>query len=242
MKWTDLPAGTINAATQRFWVALGDEADLVADLMKNKEDFASKVALFAINTAKGSISQKRAREIMGRNFFGIEEAIKYYGITLSDVKKAVYSEVPFTEEMLLTCKDAYTLAYVFPLSILEIRDISKKLFEPGTGWRDPSRGVSGKGSWYDNESFARKRSEGWYLIRNKDFPKDNRSRKEERRPAEVVVYAAIGHYQITGEWWQWLESNDIYTSSEDSDGHPVVVETNKNGLGFRYWPQAGVMG
>ena len=52
MKWTDVPAGVINAAQQRFWVAVGDSADEIADKMCKDPDFLGKLTAFAKNQSK----------------------------------------------------------------------------------------------------------------------------------------------------------------------------------------------
>lgn len=44
MKWTDVPAGIINAAQQRLWVALGDAADVVANNIVENPSYLDSVA------------------------------------------------------------------------------------------------------------------------------------------------------------------------------------------------------
>ena len=44
MEWIDVPAGTINAAQQRLWVALGDSADIVAYNIINNQGYLDLVA------------------------------------------------------------------------------------------------------------------------------------------------------------------------------------------------------
>src|SRR3989338_7146181 len=43
-----------------------------------------------------STSQKKAREIMGKNMFGIEDAIEHFGVNPSKQQLAYLAEVPFT--------------------------------------------------------------------------------------------------------------------------------------------------
>ena len=47
-----------------------------------------------------TMSQKRAREIMGHNMFGVEEAIKHFGVNTSRQQLAALSDIPFTEATL----------------------------------------------------------------------------------------------------------------------------------------------
>jgi hypothetical protein len=62
---------------------LNDElAQRVID-SKGNELAARVVQLIHSGGFEPSTSQKRAREIMGRNFFGVEEAIKHFGVNPS---------------------------------------------------------------------------------------------------------------------------------------------------------------
>jgi len=49
MKWSETHAGVINAASQRFWVAVGDKADTVAIRMNTDPDFVARLAALAVN-------------------------------------------------------------------------------------------------------------------------------------------------------------------------------------------------
>ena len=49
MDWTEVKAGVINAAQQRFWLALGNSADAVANRMNSDAVFLDSVAKFAIS-------------------------------------------------------------------------------------------------------------------------------------------------------------------------------------------------
>jgi len=129
------------------------------------------------------ISQERAKEIMGKNFFGIDEAIRYLGIcaitqedfmtllgipftaeTIAAIDKyglnpmkqqlnALY-RVPFSEERLLQDKDTHVLVAVFPISVLEIEsNITNKRI-----FRLPDR--------YRQFTFANERHEAsWHLVK-----------------------------------------------------------------------------
>lgn len=157
-------------------------------------------------------SQKRAREIMGKNFFGVEEAIKHFGVNptrqhwlrrwWSQVKYrqqlAALAEIPFSETVLEELKDTHILIAVFPLSILEIRDkVDHRLFDDITT------------IWW--QSFAKEHGEAsWQLVRKipvkNSFSKEWQEQqallgKDDEVPsARVMVYTIIGHYLATGEW------------------------------------------
>ena len=167
-----------------------------------------------------STSQKLAREIMGQKMFGVEEAIKFFGVSPSKQQLAYLAEVPWTEEVLRSVKDTHLLVAVFQMSILDIRGH-----------------VEGKGlfysqDWYNKQSFAKDRGEvGWQLVR-KEPVKDSTSKtweeqqallsKDEETPkAQVMVYSVIGHYLATGE--KLFPSIYVRCSDLDSDGDRVYV-------------------
>jgi hypothetical protein len=185
-------------------------------------DLAMKVVGLIQNSGfKPTTIQNRAREIMGKNFFGIEEAIKRFGLNPTRQQLAALSEIPFSEGALEQSKDTHVLVAVFPLSILEIRGkVEQKLF------------YSHESAWYNEESFAKERGKaGWQLVRK--TPADNSFSKnwqeqqallgkdEEAPSAQVMVYTIIGHYLATGE--RLFENIYVRTSSVDSDGSRVDV-------------------
>ena len=223
MDWNTAPAGIINGASQRFWLALGEDASEVATRINSEPAFLTQLALFAKNGGfEPSTSQRQAREIMGTNMFGIEDAIKHFGVNPSKAQLAALSEVPFSEEVLTSCKDTHVLVAVFPLSILDIRTQVKG--EPTRLFYDQS--------WYNKEAFAKDRGEiGWHLI--KKTPVENSTSKswdeqqallgkhDETPKAQVMVYAIIGHFRSTGE--RLFEKVWVRCSDLGSDGGRVDV-------------------
>lgn len=103
-----------------------ESAGLVDDLAQRVIDspengLAQKIVRLIENGGfEPTTSQKRAREIMGRNFFGVEEAIKHFGVNPSRSQLAALAEIPWSEEVLAACRDTHVLVAVLPLSILEI--------------------------------------------------------------------------------------------------------------------------
>ena len=177
--------------------------------------------------------QKHAREIMDHNMFGIEEAIRYFGVNPSKEQLAALAEVPFSQEVLQSCQDTHVLVAVFPLSILDIRGkVERQLFY---GHED---------AWYNKEKFAKDRGEiGWQLVRK--TPVENSTSKtwndqqvllgetEETPPARTMVYTIIGHYLATNE--RLFQNIYVRTSSLDSDGSCVAVGVFVGaGLGIGY--------
>ncbi len=183
-------------------------------------DLATKVVRLIQNGGfEPTTSQKRAREIMGRNFFGVEEAVKHFGVNPTRQQLVALSEIPFSEAVLEQSKDTHVLVAVFPLSILEIRGkVDSKLFYDQ--------------SWYNKESFAKERGEvSWQLIRK--TPVDDSTSKnwqeqqaliakdDEVPSARVMVHTIIGYYLATGE--RLFEHIYVRTSSVVSGGSRVLV-------------------
>jgi hypothetical protein len=182
-----------------------------------------------------TISQKRAREIMSKNFFGVEEAVKYFRINPTRQQLATLSDIPFSEALLEQSKNTHVLIAVFPLSILEIRDkVDPKLF------------YNHEDAWYDKQSFAKEAGEvSWQLIRkvsvDDSMPKNWQEQQalfgknEEMPTAQALVYMAIGYFLSTGE--QFMERKYACTSSVDSSGNRVYIsDVGLDGLGISdYW-------
>ena len=166
-------------------------------------------------------SQKRAREIMGRNYFGVEEAVKHFAVSPTRQQLAVLSEIPFTEATLNECQDTHVLVAVFPLSVLEIRGrVESKLF------------YRHDGAWYNSQVFAMANGEvSWHLVRK--TPVQNSTSKswseqqalltqdEATPPARVMSYMIIGHYLAMGE--RLFRSLYVRCSDVDSNGFRVYV-------------------
>ena len=197
--------------------------ELAQRIIDSKDnDLAVKVVRLISNGGfEPSTSQKRGREIMGKNFFGVEEAIKHFGVNPSKQPSAYLAEVPFAESVLEACRDTHILVAVFPMSILDIRGACK------------DQGLFYNQDWYNKEAFAKDKGEiGWHLIRKTPVPEslnktwDDQQQallgKDDETPkAVVMVYIIIGHYKATNE--RLFEKVWVRCSSLDSDGHHISV-------------------
>lgn len=223
-QWTQVPHGDINAANQRLWVAIGGNAEEVANRINSDPEFVANIARFMVNGGyEPSTSQKVACEIMGKNFFGIEEAIKYFGVNPTKQQFAALAEIPFSEEVLKSCKDTHVLIAVFPLSILDIRGIAKKR---------SNRTIFYKQDWYDRQAFAKNKGEvGWQLVRKEPIADSTSktwneqqallSKDEETPTVRIVVYTMIGYYFATGE--RLFQKVYVRCVDLDSSGYQVYV-------------------
>jgi hypothetical protein len=129
---------------------------------------------------------------MGANFFGVEEAIRHFGVNPSTQQLGDLATVPFAEKTLQSCKDTHILVAVFPMSILDIRGkVEKKLF------------------YSHKDAFAKDRGDvSWHLVR-KILVANSTSKtwgeqqallasNEYTPTARIMTYTIIGHFLVTG--------------------------------------------
>ncbi len=142
-----------------------------------------------------------AHQIMGTNFFGIEEAIKHFGVNATEQQCTYLAKIPFNEEVLRSCKETHVLVAVFPLSILDIRGHTRK---------QSKQNLFYKQEWYNKQVFAKDRGKvSWQLVRKDPITHSTSKRwedqqtllsKDEERPtARIVVYTMVSHFLTTGD-------------------------------------------
>ena len=230
MKLSELPYGPVQSAVFKLIQGMGDAGDGaqgIVDRINSDESFVDRVAKLVLTDGyEPSTSHQRAREIMGKNFFGIEEARKHFGVNPTKQQLGYLTEIPFSEDVLAACKDTHVLAAVFPISILEIRSVVDKVKMP-SGQR-----LVYKQDWYDNQTFAQDKGEvGWQLIRkepivnslSKNWNEQQAllSKDEETPKAQVMTYVTIGHFLATGE--RLFEKVYVRCSDLASGGDRVCV-------------------
>ena len=182
--------------------AAGFTDELAQRVIDSKgNDLAAKVVRLIMNGGfEPTTNQKRAREIMGRNMFGVEEAISHFGVKPTRQQTAALSEIPFSRATLEGAKETHVLVAVFPLSILEIRGKvathdSRPLYEQ---------------DWYNKQAFAKEKGETeWKLVKktpvanstSKTWPEQQAllANNEETPTARVMVFTSIGHFLSTAE-------------------------------------------
>lgn len=167
---------------------------------------------------RATATQEAARQIMGLNFFGIEEAAKHFGITPAENER--FSIIPWDEMELRRMKDTHVLIAVFPLSYVEIRDrVPEELF------------YCHEDAWHNEQAFATEKGEPtWELVRKtavenslgKAWAKQQRrlSKDEEVPTARVMTYTIIGHFLATGER---LFENAYVRCSDVADGCRIHI-------------------
>lgn len=228
MKWTEIPSGQTNCAFQRFMGAFGDSADVIVVRINDDDAFLNRVTVLCYNNGfEPSSNQQRAREIMGRNYFGIEEAMKHFDIAPTKRQLAYMAEIPYSEATLIACKDTHILVAVSRFSGVAVREkvAKKKVFY--------------KQDWYDEQAFANdKGAMEWHLVRK--TPVQDSTRKtwseqqallgedEETPRFQVMTYTVIGHFLATGE--RLFENVYVRCSDLDSDGLRVDIRFDPDGF------------
>lgn len=161
-----------------------------------------------------TVPHKRAREIMGKNFFGIEEAMKHFSVNPSMAQLTTLADIPFNITTIESCRGTHVLVAVFPLSLLDVHSkVNSELFcdQP----------------WYNNESFAKDHGDvSWKLVRKTPVEDSTNKTCDEQQALlaknegmstiRVMVYTIIGHFLATGE--RLFERTYVRCSDVDSDG------------------------
>ncbi len=214
---------------------LGNQMDAIARKASKKAGQQAP----PVATIELTDSQKEAKAIMGKNFFGTQEAATHFGAKWTQEQLDALATIPFSDEVLEASKDTHVLVAGYPMSLIQVRSKANKA-KKGKLFYTPS------GGWYDTQAFATKTKVEvrWYLIRKK--PVDNSTSKswdeqqallkDESTPtACVMTYAIIGHFLNTGE--RLFENIYVRCSDIASDGDRVYVGYfDASGLGvLRVW-------
>lgn len=171
-----------------------------------------------------------ARHIMGKNFLGMEETIRFLKVSKAEKKAmAKLTKIPFSEETLRHCKDTHVLVLDLGISIL---DLSKRL---------RMRFDSLAYSEGNKQAFARcTEACRWRLIKKEAVPNSfNKNweeqlillNKDEEVPeARQVAYMAVLYHLTNGE----ILFNDAWvrTRSPASNGAHVLFAYTMDGFEF----------
>ena len=186
-------------------------------------------------------SQIRAREIMGKNFLGIEETIRHYSAAYTEEQIAALAEIRdedgniITEAELEECKNTHLLVAGFPMTIVDIRKKapSKKPKKTFYSYKD---------SRYNTQAFATDElvELRWHLIRKTEVSNSRSTAFETQKQllgsneyvprACDLVYAIVLYFMVTGE--RLFANGYVRTITIFSDGSRVSVGGfDSDGLG-----------
>jgi hypothetical protein len=179
-----------------------------------------KLEVFLKKEFNPTTSKTKAQRIMGKNFFGIEDAIEHFGIKPTEEQVENLSKIPYSKKVLKDCRDTHVLVAILPISMLEIREkVGSKLFY--------------EHDCYNNEEdFTKEKGKAeWKLIRKGPVPKST-SKKWEKQlsfirkgeevlTAQAMTYTIIGHYLKTGK--RLFKDVYVRTSSGNSNGSHICI-------------------
>jgi len=176
-----------------FVFALGRDTEAVAKRMNTDPIFVKRLAEYARRKNKETTSPQQARKIMGKNFFGLEEAKKYFGI--DSANDSNFYEIGWGEKTLRKYSKTHLLIAVHNNSIV---DICKK---------------AGRSELIKSDSALDENAictAGWYLIRKEpatgsigrpwaEYESFLSVSDEEIPSAHVLIYGMIGYFLATGQ-------------------------------------------
>ncbi len=183
-----------------------------------------------------SESETAAREIMGKNMFGIADAIKHFKSSPTEKELSALEKIPFSEATLRECANTHILVADFGLSVVDVWEQHTQLF------------YSKANPWYsekDQAKWARKCVKAqWRLLRKtavKDsFSKDFHDQEallgkgEEVPEAREMVCMVIGHYLASRE--KLFPDYYVRTKSLSGAGDRIRIGCfDSDGLRLRCW-------
>lgn len=200
--WT-VPVGKHNTAMGKLFNNLGGQGASIITLLDEDDRYNQKVADFMLRRGlEPSIDQRITRAIMGKNYFGPEDWVKFYGASFTKKQLRELASFPWNEEVLMsTCplcgkivRDCH-FAHVgletiqgSPLTIVRFRE-----FYPETG--QPKFYAYGN-AWYNDHDFAKVTTLQlrWYLTHTEIVLKsENKTTQDQQAmlPAEYELPLAI---------------------------------------------------
>lgn len=235
MKWTEIRSGQTHRAFTTLMNALGNHAAAVVKRINTDPAFVAHIIGFMVNDDyEPSTSQELAREIMGKNFFGIEEAQKHFGVTLSKRQLAYMAAIPFSAEVLTECKDTHILVAYVPISIVDVRTKTASMKLPA------KHRMFYQQDWCDKDKFDKAGVLEWHLIRKTSVPDSKSKTWQEQRnlfdskideipEANLLVYTIIGYFLNTGE--RLFEKERVRTRTLGlGGGHVSIGDFGPEGL------------
>lgn len=151
--WAMVPSGQLYSAGHHLVCRLQGHAEEVILTINDDPGYLARIASFAISTLKApGTSAKRAKEIMGKNFFGYEDATFHFPLPRNIDQEAFFSRVPFKEETLFKYRETHFLVAIFPVSLIESCRIRPSFMD---------------GQSFEYPAFTNKCIMGWRLISKK---------------------------------------------------------------------------
>jgi len=175
------------------------------------------------------VNQQLASSVMGKNFLGVQEVAKHFGIQLTEEELEKVREVPFSRRTLLEYKDSHSLFPGVgrdkdrrPLTIARLREMFPAEGQPRF------RSYPESTQTYATEERPQLR---WYLVARR-LREESRSKPhwqqeallrktEYRERAVVYVYMMLLMFKARGE--RLFQKDLVWCKSIGSDGAPVAA-------------------
>ncbi len=237
----DLPHCEYESLMFKLSEALGESGEDFAKRIDSDPGFFDRLVKFALNNGfEPSTSQVKARKIMGKNFFGVEEAIEHFGVNLTKNHLAYLAEIPFSEEVLHACRETHVLIAVMRISIMDMHsrfyNHQPAMFYSKQEWpRD---------KYHITRDFINDRGNEleWHLVAKTPVGDSTKKTWNEQKEmlsetndiptARVLIYTLIGYFLVSGE--RLFSSIDVRCRKFDMGNHDTCVGRFDSG-GFRIY-------
>lgn len=182
--------------------------------------------------ASAEVSQKLARNIMGKSFLGAEEVHKHLGIRFTEEELAKVRSVAFSEETLRRCRDTHILFVGVdhddggnPLTIRRLRMMFPAGGQPR--FRSYPKPSELRQLYADSETPQLR----WYLIarslrqesRSKPYWQQEQFLKENEYRERAVVYVYMMLLLCRSRGDRLFADDLVWTKDVGSDGAPVAA-------------------
>lgn len=187
--WT-VPVGKHNTAMSKLFNNLGGQGASIITQLDEDDRFNKATADFMLRRGiEPSINQRIVRAIMGKNYFGPEDWVKFYGASFTKKQLRELAGFPWNEEVLMstcplcgkTVRDCH-FAHVgletiqdSPLTIVKFREFYPETCQP--------KFYAYGNAWYNDQNFATVTTMGlrWYLTHLEIVPKSENKTTQDQQ-------------------------------------------------------------
>lgn len=219
--------------------SLGGNPCQIFDRVRTDRVFANRIADFMLRDwqLEASIYHERARAIMGKNFFGVEEWLTLYGVKFSNKQLREVADFPWDENILnspcpfMKGKSIKETHFAFlgidsiknkPLTINRWQELHPKYFYTPE-------------IWHEKEKFAGESTCGfrWYLMLLESVPDLIAKTHAEQIAILPVEYGVAFVIEETTKLILYHRKNGDYLNTERPDRCQDVSDGYHIGVGYR---------
>ena len=185
----------------------------------------------------GADNLARARKIMGSNYFGPEEASRFFGYDLAKMRE-IFQQIPFPDELLSRCRDHCVLIAVPANSVAGIIKLTQANSIPVFAKENEDK------TGFDIEGIERCTTENeWHLVAKgttAGIPDCCCGHAEEvssedpfqsgEMTAPVLLYSAVAYFLATGKGQHLFGDDFVGSSSLSSYTNRFCIQLAPEGL------------